>query len=116
MQKSTSSPYILNRSSNPFNCFTTLIEVKRSTDTRIRREVVGQMLDYAANAVSYWSVDTIKSLYEVRCEKESVDFEQTLESHLGPDCSYEEYLKHAWQYLTIFKYFLTAIIVIGCAQ
>lgn len=27
----------------------TLVEVKRSTDTRIRREVVGQMLDYAAN-------------------------------------------------------------------
>ena len=29
----------------------TLVEVKRSSDTRIRREVVGQMLDYAANAV-----------------------------------------------------------------
>ena len=29
----------------------TIVEVKRSTDTRIRREVVGQMLDYAANAV-----------------------------------------------------------------
>jgi hypothetical protein len=28
----------------------TLVEVKRSTDTRIRREVIGQMLDYAANA------------------------------------------------------------------
>jgi hypothetical protein len=29
----------------------TLLEVKRSSDTRIRREVVGQMLDYAANGV-----------------------------------------------------------------
>jgi len=29
----------------------TFVEVKRSTDTRIRREVVGQMLDYAANAI-----------------------------------------------------------------
>lgn len=28
----------------------TLVEVKRSSDRRIRREVVGQMLDYAANA------------------------------------------------------------------
>ena len=27
-----------------------LVEVKRASDTRIRREVVGQMLDYAANA------------------------------------------------------------------
>ena len=34
----------------------TFIEVKRSSDTRIRREVVGQMLDYAANAVAYWPV------------------------------------------------------------
>lgn len=31
----------------------TLVEVKRQTDTRIRREVVGQMLDYAANGVVY---------------------------------------------------------------
>jgi hypothetical protein len=35
----------------------TLVEVKRSSDTRIRREVVGQMLDYAANAVVYWPVE-----------------------------------------------------------
>lgn len=31
----------------------TLVEVKRSSDSRIRREVVGQLLDYAANAVAY---------------------------------------------------------------
>lgn len=30
-----------------------IVEVKRSSDMRIRREVVGQMLDYAANA---WDV------------------------------------------------------------
>src|SRR5690554_1356713 len=29
----------------------TLVEVKRSSDIRICREVVGQMLDYAANSV-----------------------------------------------------------------
>jgi hypothetical protein len=39
----------------------TLIEVKRSCDTRIRREVVGQMLDYAANAVVYWPVEEFRS-------------------------------------------------------
>src|SRR3954454_2398369 len=38
----------------------TLVEVKRSSDTRIRREVVGQMLDYAANAASYWATDTTR--------------------------------------------------------
>jgi hypothetical protein len=42
----------------------TFVEVKRSTDTRIRREVVAQMLDYAANAVQYWSIDNIRTAYE----------------------------------------------------
>ena len=42
----------------------TLVEVKRSTDTRIRREVVGQMLDYAANAVIRWSVDQLRARFD----------------------------------------------------
>ena len=44
------------------NAVPTFVEVKRSTDTRIRREVVGQMLDYAANASHYWPVDLIRAL------------------------------------------------------
>lgn len=40
----------------------TFVEVKRSSDTRIRREVVGQMLDYAANAKVYWPEDRIRAL------------------------------------------------------
>lgn len=42
----------------------TLVEVKRSTDTRIRREVVGQMLDYAANGVLYWPEDRLRAAFE----------------------------------------------------
>ena len=42
----------------------TLVEVKRSTDTRIRREVVGQMLDYAANGVRYWPVESLRAAFE----------------------------------------------------
>jgi hypothetical protein len=45
----------------------TLVEVKRSTDTRIRREVVGQMLDYAANSVVYWSVDVMQQQFVQMC-------------------------------------------------
>lgn len=39
----------------------TLVEVKRASDTRIRREVVGQMLDYAANGSLHWSADRLRS-------------------------------------------------------
>ncbi len=48
----------------------TLVEVKRSSDTRIRREVVGQMLDYAANAVANWSVEKIRAKLAARCGQE----------------------------------------------
>jgi len=51
----------------------TLVEVKRSTDTRIRREVVGQMLDYAANGVKYWPIDALKAHFEQTCEKAGVE-------------------------------------------
>jgi hypothetical protein len=46
----------------------TLVEVKRSTDTRIRREVVGQMLDYAANAWQFWAVDVLRQEIQQRCD------------------------------------------------
>lgn len=42
----------------------TLVEVKRSTDTRIRREVVGQMLDYAANGVRFWPASALQAAFE----------------------------------------------------
>ena len=51
----------------------TLVEVKRSSDTRIRREVVGQMLDYAANAVVYWPVEQIRAKFEATCSARQVD-------------------------------------------
>ena len=44
----------------------TFVEVKRATDTRIRREVVGQMLEYAANALRYWPAGKLRALAEER--------------------------------------------------
>lgn len=61
----------------------TLVEVKRSTDTRLRREVVGQLLDYAANAVVHWSLDNIKSKFNQQCESSSKDHEAELEEFLS---------------------------------
>lgn len=40
----------------------TFVEVKRSSNTRIRREVVGQMLEYAVNAQTDWPREKIKAL------------------------------------------------------
>lgn len=46
----------------------TLVEVKRSTDSRIRREVVGQMLDYAANILAHWAPERMRDEFEARRE------------------------------------------------
>ena len=51
----------------------TLVEVKRSTDSRIRREVVGQMLDYAANGVIYWPLEKIRATFEASCQTRGED-------------------------------------------
>lgn len=46
----------------------TFVECKRSSDTRGRREVVAQMLDYAANGVAHWKTGHIREAFEKRCE------------------------------------------------
>jgi hypothetical protein len=56
----------------------TLVEVKRSSDSRVRREVVGQMLDYAANAAAHWKDETLRRFFEEHCAVGGVDPEETL--------------------------------------
>lgn len=63
----------------------TLVEVKRSSDTRIRREVVGQMLDYAANAVVYWPVRTIRDEFDATCQDLGSDPSQSIADLLGEE-------------------------------
>ena len=69
----------------------TLVEVKRSSDTRIRREVVGQMLDYAANAVANWSVEKIRAKLAARCGQELKSVEEVLEKFLGTEGNMDEF-------------------------
>jgi hypothetical protein len=69
----------------------TLVEVKRSSDTRIRREVVGQMLDYAANAVVHWSIDQITNAYRNQCDSDGTDPDQQLAKFLGDDRDPDEF-------------------------
>ena len=51
----------------------TLVEVKRSTNTEIRRQVVGQLLEYAANASAYWQLEKLRASFEANAEAEGKD-------------------------------------------
>ncbi len=71
----------------------TLVEVKRSKDTRIRREVVGQMLDYAANGVAYWPVERLQALFASSCEQSGDDPDELLDEFIQSG-SPEEFWKN----------------------
>ncbi len=57
----------------------TLVEVKRSSNPGIHREVVGQLLDYAANAAACWSADMLRGWFEEGCSEPA----ETLARALG---------------------------------
>jgi hypothetical protein len=77
----------------------TLVEVKRSTDTRVRREVVGQMLDYAANAVVYWPAEAIRAQFEAACEASGRDSDEELGAFLSDGSDPEAFWQAAKQNL-----------------
>lgn len=61
----------------------TLVEVKRQSDTRLRREVIGQVLEYAANGARFWSAAQIQAEFENTCQRDGKDPVQTLEAFLA---------------------------------
>src|SRR3989338_9314558 len=56
----------------------TFVECKRFTDTRSRREVVGQMLEYAANCHYYWTKEVIRDFAEEAAKQRSFSLEDAL--------------------------------------
>lgn len=62
----------------------TFIECKRFEDTRSRREVVGQMLEYAANGHYYWDKEMIRDLAEKSAQKNGISLEESIHK-LQPD-------------------------------
>jgi len=71
----------------------TLVEIKRQDDPRIRREVVGQMLDYAANCSSVWSAETLRASFEKTCTERGLSTDSTLIDLLGPSGNIEDFWK-----------------------
>jgi hypothetical protein len=72
----------------------TLVDVKRSSDTRIRREVVGQMLDYAANGVVYWPLDELREMFARQRERDGQDPDLVISDVAGEDADVEDFWTH----------------------
>ncbi len=63
----------------------TLVEVKRSSDTRIRREVVAQMLEYAANARTSFNAELMADWLEESARQRGSSAAETLLETFGVD-------------------------------
>lgn len=73
----------------------TLVEVKRSADTRIKRELVGQMPEYAANAIAYWPVEKIQAEIESIVSRQGLDPDMFIQEFLGGDQDILEYCRES---------------------
>lgn len=73
----------------------TLVEVKRSSNTEIRRTVVGQLLEYAAHASQTWSAEDLRHTFEdstrARDRDPVSDLAELLQSDSEPDA------QHFWK-------------------
>jgi len=60
------------------NAMPTFVECKRYKDTRAKREVVGQMLEYAANGHYYWTKDEMQGFAEEAAQKKGMSLEEEI--------------------------------------
>lgn len=60
----------------------TFVECKRATDTRTRREVVAQMLDYAANGIEYWGMDRLRQAAAETAKVQGTSLDEEVEALL----------------------------------
>lgn len=63
----------------------TFVECKRYYDTRSRREIVGQMLEYAANGQHYWTVDSLREITEESARKNNQEVDDLLYELTGDE-------------------------------
>ena len=70
-----------------------LVELKRAVDTRLRREVIGQMLDYAANGTAYWQGGRIAESFDATMAEQGREADAELARFLGASADPQQF----WQ-------------------
>ena len=63
----------------------TLVEVKRGSNSELRRTIVGQMMDYAAHASETWTVDELRQTFEESVKERGLDPDEEIRRLLQAD-------------------------------
>ena len=74
----------------------TLVEVKRGNNPQIRREVVGQMLEYAAHASQTWTANHLREAFETTPDSE-LELRKLLEKEDAEPDQFEEHADKFWE-------------------
>ena len=63
----------------------TLVEVKRGSNPQLQRNVIGQLLVYAAHGAVTWTADELRKTFESECEAKGLDPDAEISKLLGTD-------------------------------
>ncbi|MCK9631123.1 MAG: hypothetical protein M0R30_05715 [Methanoregula sp.] len=78
------------------DCIPVFIEVKLSTNPEIRRTIVGQVMEYAGNAVANWKLEDLQEMFRQTCAIQKRDATEALAEFLGPDKNLDEFWDTAY--------------------
>lgn len=72
----------------------TFVECKQSSNTQVRREIVAQVLEYAANGIEYWTIDRLRQAAAETAGNRNRSLDDEIRRLLGSDeADVEEYWK-----------------------
>lgn len=69
----------------------TVVEVKRGSNTQLRREVVGQLLDYASNLAASTTAEEMRERFDGRIREAGGDPTAALQAELGIEIGSDEF-------------------------
>lgn len=69
----------------------TVVEVKRGSNTQLRREVVGQLLDYASNLAASTTAEEMRERFDGRVREAGGDPTAALQAELGIEIGSDEF-------------------------
>lgn len=69
----------------------TFVEVKRRSDSRLKRDVIGQVFGYIAFSTAFVTGEKLRETFIRRVEKEGLDADEELRTFLGTEANEEEF-------------------------
>jgi hypothetical protein len=78
------------------DCIPIFVEVKLSTNPEIRRTIIGQVMEYAGNAVANWNINDLQEMFRQTCAVQKKSPTEALAEFLGPERNLDAFWDSAY--------------------